>query len=105
MKYFLVTLRHAGTTTRHLLKFYITLIQPGLEYAAPVWHPSITQTLSENIEWVQHASLHILFPELSYEQVMNRTGLLTLYAWQPQLCLRFAHLQYHNPDFRHWLSL
>jgi len=35
-KYFLVTLRQAGTTTRHLLKFYITFIRPGLEYAAPV---------------------------------------------------------------------
>ena len=97
-KYFLVTLKCAGTTTKHLLKFYVTFIQPGLEYAAPMWHPSIAQTLSDNIEWVQHASLHIIFPELSYEHALNKTGLPTL----QQLCLRFARSLYDNPNFRHW---
>ena len=42
-KYFLVTLKRAGTTTKHLLKFYVTFIRPGLEYAAQVWHSGITR--------------------------------------------------------------
>ena len=89
-KYFLVTLICAGTTTRHLLKFYITFSRPGLEYDAPMWHPGITQTLSDNIERVQRASRHIVFPELSYEQALNKTDLLALHARWRQLCLRFA---------------
>ena len=89
-KYFLVTLKRAGTTTKHLIKFYVTFIRPDLEYTAPVWHPGITQALPDNTERVQRALLHIIFPELSYEHALSKTGLPTLHARRQQLCLRFA---------------
>ena len=54
--YFLVTLKRAGTTREQLVKFYISFIRPGLEYATPVWHPGISQTLSNNIDRVHAAN-------------------------------------------------
>ena len=95
---------HPETCWNHhqtFTQFYMTFIQSGLEYAAPVWHPSIAQTLSDNIERVQQAILHIICPELSYEHSLNKIGLPTLHTTWQQLCLRFARSLYDNPNFRH----
>jgi len=64
-RYFLVVLRRAGTSSEQLIKFYTTFIRPGLEYAAPVWHPGLTQRLSDSIERVQSSSLHTVYPDLT----------------------------------------
>ena len=85
-----------------LVKFYITFICPGPEYAIPVWHPGITQTLSSNIERVQRSSLRIIHPELSYERALAESDLPTLHARREHLCLSFARSLYNSPAFKHW---
>ena len=50
--YFLVVLGRAGTSVEELVKFYTTFIRPGLQYAAPGWHPGLTQQLSDSVERV-----------------------------------------------------
>ena len=70
----------------YLLKFYTTFVRPGLEYAAPAWHPGLTQQLSHSIERVQSSALHIIYPELTYCQALSRTGLPTLHSRREQLC-------------------
>ena len=98
--YFLVTLKRAGTTREQLVKFYITFIRPGLEYATPVWHPGITKTLSNNIERVQRTSTRI-HPELSYERALAETDLPTLHARLEHLCLHeLCSLTVQQPGYQ-----
>ena len=98
-RYFLVVLRRAGTSLEQLVKFYTTFIRPGLEYAAPVWHPDLSQQLSDIIERVQRSSLHIVYPDLSYGRTLEETRLPTLHARREQLCLGFAQSLYANDQF------
>ena len=46
-----------------LVKFYISTIHPVLEYAALVWHTSITKKQKQEIEDLQKRVLRIIFPE------------------------------------------
>ena len=104
-RYFLVVLRHAGTSLEQLVKFYTMFIRPGLEYAAPVWHPGLAQQLLDTIECVQTSSLYIVYPDLSYGRVLEETGLPPLHARWEQLCLGFAQFLYANDQFIDWFLL
>jgi len=57
--YFLKQLKTAGLSNRHLLRFYITVIRPLLEYYAPEWHYTLTKVQSESLEAVQKCANHI----------------------------------------------
>ena len=76
--------------------------RPGLEYAAPVWHPGLAQQLADIIERVQNSSLQIVYPDLSYGRALEETGLLTLHARRDQLCLGFAESLSANDQFIDW---
>ena len=101
-RYFMFVLRRAGTSLEQLVKFYVTFIRPGLEYAAPVWHPGLTQQLSDCIERVQSSSLHIVYPDLSYDRTLDETGLPTRHARREQLCLGFTQSLHVNYQFIDW---
>ena len=104
-RYFLIVLRCAGTSLEQLVKFYTTFIRPGLEYTAPVWHPGLSQQLSDIIECVQRSSLHIVYPDLSYGRVLEETGLPTLHTRREQLCLSFTQSLYANDQYIDWFPL
>ena len=95
-RYSLVVQRRAGTSLEQLVKFYTTFIRPGLEYAAPVWHPGLSQQLSDIIERVRSSSLHIVYPDLSCGRALEETRLPTLHARWEQLYLGFAQSSYAN---------
>ena len=46
-----------------------------LEYACPDWHRGLTAGQSTDIERVQKRVLRIIFPNLHYEEELERTGL------------------------------
>ena len=43
-------MKRAGVHADLLLRFYVTFIRPMVEYATPVWHPGLTQHLSDQLE-------------------------------------------------------
>ena len=45
----------------HLLHFYTTVIRPVLEYASPLWHPTLTKSQIERLEAVQRRTIKIIF--------------------------------------------
>ena len=45
----------------HLLHFYLTVIRPVLEYAAPVWHHLLTKSQTDQIEAIQKRALNIIY--------------------------------------------
>ena len=61
--YFLRLLRRAGVQSGHIVRIYTSLIRSLLEYARPVWHTSLPDTLSEKLEWVQMRALKIVYPD------------------------------------------
>ena len=101
-RYFLVVLRRAGLSPAHLLRFYITFVRPILEYAAPVWHPGLTQCQSQQLETVQRLALRSIYPDLSYSLALQTTGLPRLADRRTLLCHHFATSAIKSSDFRHW---
>jgi len=60
-----------------LLHFYLVVIRPVLEYAAPVWHHLITKTQTEQIETIKKRAIRIIY---SYTYEMPYT--IALYIAQ-----------------------
>jgi len=58
-----------------VIAVYSSLIRSVLEYACPVWHCGLTKGQSDEIEGVQKRCLKILFPDLSYKDSLQITGL------------------------------
>ena len=67
-RYFLAVLRRAGVGAPHLVTVYTAFIRPIPESPAPVWHPELTQKLSDGLERVQRLYLQTVYPELSYSR-------------------------------------
>ena len=50
---FLKQLKRAGVPYAQLLHYYLAVIRPVLEYAAPVWHHSLNKSQTNQIESIQ----------------------------------------------------
>jgi len=59
--YFLKQLKRAGVPHAQLLHFYLAVIRPVLEYAAPVWHHSLNKSKKNQIETIQKRAIQIIF--------------------------------------------
>jgi len=78
----------------HLLRFYITVIRPVLEYCAPVWHYALTKAQSESLEAVQKRAvlrpiIHNLTRGMPYSSVLLHVNLDSLAACREDLSWRF----------------
>ena len=58
-------LKILGASRKTLLDFYINFVRSILEYAAPVWHPGLTETESNKIERIQKCALAQIFNQSS----------------------------------------
>ena len=65
-------LKRAGVMPKDILKVYLSNVRSVLEYAAPVWQ-DIPAYLSDAIESIQRRALRIIFPNSSYQQVLDLT--------------------------------
>ena len=54
--YMLYQVKRAGSEQKDLLKIYLSVIRPVLEYACPVWHPHLPKYLSDSIEHIKKGS-------------------------------------------------
>ena len=66
--YFLIVLRRSAISQEHLIRFYTTFIRPKLEYAAPAWHSSLPQSLSNQLETVQQMALRLYTPTVAIDR-------------------------------------
>ena len=84
--YSLRLLRRAGISTTGMLKTYLSVIRPILEYAVPVWQ-SICEMQSEKLESIQKRALRVIFPTAeTYKDALNLAGLETLPSRRTHLC-------------------
>ena len=78
--YFLKQLKRAKVPPKDMLLFYTTCIRPVLEYACPVFHNSLPQYLSNEMERLQKSALRIIRqPDLSYAEALVALDITSLY--------------------------
>ena len=79
--YFLKQLKCAKVPPKDMLLFYTTCIRPVLEYAhaCPVFHHSLPQYLSNEMERLQKRALRIIQPDLSYAEALVALDITSLY--------------------------
>ena len=78
--YLLKQLKRFGLNAGDLKCFYVASIRLILEYSCQVFHYGLPQYLSEAIKKIQRRALHIIYPQLSYQDALDALGLQTLYS-------------------------
>ena len=59
-----------------------------------MWHTNLPKYLSDSIELIQNRALKSIFPGMSYNDILNDTGLRTLKERRNILCMKyFAGIQ------------
>jgi len=109
---FLWQLKRAAVPCEDMLLFYIAVIRPVMECAAPVWHTGLTAELAESIKSIQKRALRIIFGGnsftiSSYHSFCDSLAISSLHdridlsidffrkIFHPSSCL------HHLPDKRH----
>ena len=88
-------LKRAGIRQCDLLRVYVCVIRPVLEYACPVWHTSLPIYLSDNIETIQKRCLRTIFPGHSYDEARSISNLPTLFERRTKLCQSYFWKKYN----------
>jgi hypothetical protein len=70
--YSLRKFRKAGLMQSDLATVYCSFIRSLLEYTSPSW-ATLTSTLSNEIESIQHRAFKIIYPDLSYADALDTT--------------------------------
>ena len=76
--YCLFQLKRSGLRTPEQIHFYRTCNRPITEYACPVFHDSLPDYLSKDIEIVQRRAMRIFFLSLTYKEAFDEAGLISL---------------------------
>ena len=90
-------LKRAGIRQCDLLRVYVSVIRPVLEYACPVWHTSLPMYLSDNIETIQKRCLRTIFPGHSYDEARSISNLPTIFERRTKLYQSYFR-KMHNSD-------
>ena len=85
-------LKQLGANNKELIDVYCKQVRSVLEFGAVVWHPSLTQINTNDIERVQKSAIAIILGknDLSYENSLLLVGLEKLTKRRESLCLHFA---------------
>ena len=84
--YMLRLLKRARCDTKTLISVYFSCIRPILEYSAQVWHYSIPEYLSKELERIQSRALKIICPSSLYNESLLDLNIPTLFSGREQLC-------------------
>ena len=84
--------RQFGFNEETMITLYSWFIRTSLEYAAPVWHPSLTQKQHSQIERVQKRCFRIILGRnyIDYENALSCLNTVSLYERREELTLRFG---------------
>ena len=82
----LYQLKRAGISQNDLVKIYVSIIRPVLEYACPVWRTSLPKYLSDAIEMIQKRVLRSIHPGLHYDDILVLVGLQSLKMRRDNIC-------------------
>ena len=79
------------------------MLRPLLEYCAPVFHPMLTDGMSQRLESLQRRALQIIYGfDRRYEDILAITGLEKLDDRREKACLAFANKLVQSERFKVW---
>ena len=92
-------LRNTRVATRKVLKVYLTIIRPILEYGVQACQ-DIPAFLSDKLELVQKRALLIMYPSLGYVDALSFAQLTSLATRRNQLCTKYFQTLHNSnhPD-------
>ena len=104
--WFLRRLKYLGANLEDLKEIFIKQIRSVLEFAAPVWHSSLTGEDRLSIERVQKSALSIIMGDQykSYSSALKFLHLETLFRRRQKLCTKFANKCYKSEKFTKWFK-
>ena len=82
----LYQLKRAGISQLDLVKIYVSVIRPVLEYACPVWSTHLPKYLSDAIEMIQKRVLRSIYPGLHYDDILVLVSLQSLKKRRDDIC-------------------
>ena len=73
-------LKKAGIPQSDLIRLYLSLVQPVLDYTAVVYHSMLGKVQCQDLEKLQKLALKIVYgvTGVSYSELLDRSGLPTL---------------------------
>ena len=84
-------LRQSGMGESDLLKIYLTVLRPVLDFAAATYHPILTKQQSDLLEALQKRASKIIFGfDSSYANLVGEGKLELLADRRRQICTNFA---------------
>ena len=89
--YFLKILKGYNAPSEDLKTFYISAIRSILEYGTKIWHGSLTEEQSKDIERIQRRGMKIICPEKTYEQALIECGMETLENRRERMCIKLIN--------------
>ena len=104
--WFLRRLKKLGAGMEDLIDLYHKHVRSILEYAAPVWHSSLTGEDRLKLERVQKTAFHVILGDQyrSYNSALKTKGSKTLFDRRRKLCLKFAKKSLKNSKFTTWFK-
>ena len=87
--YMLYQVKRAGISQNDLLKIYVSVVRPILEYACPVWSTNLPNYLSHKIEMVQKRAMRAIYPGLSYDDILQKLGTTSLHERRTNICQKY----------------
>ena len=89
-----------------MIIIYISYIKSILEQSCQVWHFSLTDENSNDLERVQKCALKIILGEkyISYESALEELNLIDLKTRRNQLCQKFAFKCTENERTKHYFK-
>ena len=84
--YMLYQLKPAGISQNDLVKIYVSVILPVLEYVCPVWSTRLPNYLSDAIEMIQKRVLRSIYPGLHYDDIFVLISLQSLKKRRDNIC-------------------
>ena len=69
-----------------LVKLYTACIRSVLKYSCQVFHTSLPQYLSDEVERIHKRALKTIFPDLNYKEATAKAKLGTLFERRETLC-------------------
>ena len=101
--YFLRVLKRSRVGVSSLIQVFFTCIRPILEYACQVWNYGAPDYLKEEVERIQKRALRIIYPDLSYREVVKLNGIQSLSQRRNYICMSYFKKLLHPKHKLHEL--
>ena len=89
MVYMIYQLKRAGINQIDLVRIYLSVIRPVVEYACPLRHTNLPKYLSDNIEIIKKRCFKTIFPGFTYEDILQMLNIPTLHDRRNAICITY----------------